>query len=68
MMAHGAGANMCPGRRPAITCGYMPDGASFNGSPSVLPSDYVATLAVGDVLDNGALNPLLRRRRRGPRL
>ena len=26
MTAHGAGANMTPGRRRAMTCGYMPDG------------------------------------------
>ena len=28
---HGAGANMTPGRRRAMTCAYMPDGCSFNG-------------------------------------
>ena len=26
MTAHGAGANMTPRRRRAMTCGYMPDG------------------------------------------
>jgi ectoine hydroxylase-related dioxygenase (phytanoyl-CoA dioxygenase family) len=70
MTAHGAGANMTAGRRRAMTCGYMPDGATFNGNPNVLPPDYVATLAIGDVLDNDALNPLLWRGAggEGPRL
>jgi phytanoyl-CoA hydroxylase len=56
---HGAGANMTPGRRRAMTCAYMPDGCSFNGTANVLPPDYLATLKVGDVLDNEAQNPLV---------
>ncbi len=56
---HGAGANMTPGRRRAMTCAYMPDGATFNGQPNVLPPSYLATLAVGDVLDNEDQNPLV---------
>lgn len=56
---HGAGANMTPGRRRAITCAYMPDGATFNGQRNVLPAEYLATLSVGDVLDNDAQNPLV---------
>lgn len=59
---HGAGANMTPGRRRAMTCGYMPDGCTFNGQPNILPADYLATLSVGDVLDNDEQNPLLYRR------
>ncbi len=66
MTAHGAGANMTPGRRRAMTCGYMPDGATFNGNPNVLPPEYIATLSVGDVLDNDELNPLLWRSAGGP--
>jgi phytanoyl-CoA hydroxylase len=106
MTAHGAGANMTPGRRRAMTCGCesllpaahrsplrleldpaahtcrccrcrlfgamladMPDGATFNGNPNVLPPDYLATLSVGDVLDDDELNPLLWRSAGGaPRL
>jgi ectoine hydroxylase-related dioxygenase (phytanoyl-CoA dioxygenase family) len=45
---HGAGANMTPGRRRAITCAYMPAGATFNGQRNVLPAEYLATLSVGD--------------------
>jgi phytanoyl-CoA hydroxylase len=56
---HGAGANMTPGRRRAMTCAYMPDGCRFNGTANVLPPDYLATLKVGDVLDNEAQNPLV---------
>jgi phytanoyl-CoA hydroxylase len=56
---HGAGANMTPGRRRAMTCAYMPDGCAFNGIPNVLPPSYLATLKVGDLLDNDAQNPLV---------
>lgn len=56
---HGAGANMTPARRRAMTCAYMPDGCTFNGTPNVLPPWYLQTLQVGDVLDNEAQNPLI---------
>ena len=42
-----------------MTCAYMPDGATFNGVQNVLPDDYFASLSVGDVLDDNAVNPLL---------
>jgi phytanoyl-CoA hydroxylase len=61
---HGAGANMTPGRRRAMTCAYMPDGAAFNGNRNVLPPDYFRTLKIGQVLDNEAQNPLVYSRRR----
>ena len=56
---HGAGANMTPGRRRAMTCAYMPDGCAFNGTANVLPPDYLASLRVGDLLENEAQNPLV---------
>lgn len=56
---HGAGANMTPGRRRAMTCGFMPDGSTFNGQPNILRPEYLATLAVGDLLDDEAQNPLV---------
>ena len=56
---HGAGANMTNGFRRAMTCAFMPDGATFNGIPNVLPDEYVETLKVGDKLNNDALNPLI---------
>ncbi|MBO0883000.1 MAG: phytanoyl-CoA dioxygenase family protein [Mycobacterium sp.] len=59
---HGAGANMTPGRRRAMTCAYMPDGCTFNGTPNVLPPEYLNRLRVGDALDNDTQNPLIFRR------
>lgn len=56
---HGAGANMTPGQRRAMTCAYMPAGCTFNGQANVLPPEYLATLSVGDVLENDTQNPLV---------
>lgn len=56
---HGAHANMTPGFRRAMTCAYMPDGNVYNGTPNVLPPDYVASLRPGDLLDSNAQNPLI---------
>lgn len=61
---HGAGANMTPGRRRAMTCAYMPEGAVFNGTRNVLPPDYFGTLKIGQVLSNDTQNPLVYSRRR----
>ena len=59
---HGAGANMTPGFRRAMTCAFMPDGSVYNGITNVLPADYTNGLKVGDVLNNDAHNPLIYRR------
>ena len=59
LMPHGAGANMTPGTRRAMTCGYMPDGSTFNGIQSMLPQDYFDSLEIGDVLDDDSINPLI---------
>ena len=56
---HGAGANMTPGWRRAITCAYMPDGSTFNGQQNVLPPEYLMSLSIGDLLDNEEQNPLV---------
>ena len=56
---HGAGANMTPGFRRAMTCAYMPDGNVFNGQKNILPDAYVQSLKVGDVLNNDEQNPLI---------
>ncbi len=56
---HGAGPNMTNGFRRAMTCAYMPDGNVFNGQANILPEDYRATLAVGDLLNNDEQNPLI---------
>jgi phytanoyl-CoA hydroxylase len=59
LLAHGAGANMTPGFRRAMTCAYMPDGSTFNGTQNILPPDEFAKLKIGDLLENDALNPLI---------
>jgi ectoine hydroxylase-related dioxygenase (phytanoyl-CoA dioxygenase family) len=59
LAAHGAGANMTRGRRIAMTCGYMPEGSTYNGNKNILPEAYFKTLKVGDVLENDEQNPLL---------
>lgn len=64
LVAHGAGANMTPGKRRAMTCAYMPDGSTFNGTQNILPPEYFASLTVGDTLDNNDLNPLIYHRER----
>ena len=58
---HGAGANMTPGRRRAMTAAFMPDGVRFNGRQDVrvLGEEYVRTLTPGDRLENDALNPIV---------
>lgn len=59
LVAHAAGANMTPRQRRAMTCAFMPVGSTFNGTQNILPDDYVARLAIGDVLDDDAVNPLV---------
>lgn len=62
LTAHGAGANMTNRPRRAMTCAYMPDGATFNGQKNILPDTYLATLAVGDPLNDDTINPLIWKR------
>jgi phytanoyl-CoA hydroxylase len=62
LIGHGAGVNMTPYPRRAMTCAFMPDGSTFNGIKNVLPDDYYQSLKVGDVLDNEAVNRLIWRR------
>lgn len=59
LTAHGAGANMTRGRRRAMTCAYMPDGAVFNGIANILRPEQLARLKVGDPLDDDGQNPLI---------
>lgn len=59
LVAHGAGANMTAGKRRAMTCAYMPDGSTFNGTQNILPPEVFESLSVGDALDNDELNPLI---------
>jgi ectoine hydroxylase-related dioxygenase (phytanoyl-CoA dioxygenase family) len=59
LTVHGAGANMTPGFRRAMTCAYMPEGNVFNGQANILPEEYLKTLKVGDPLNNDEQNPLI---------
>ena len=59
MMAHGAGANMTPYPRRAMTCAYMPESSTFNGQRNILPEEYFKSLQVGDVLNDEKQNPLI---------
>jgi phytanoyl-CoA hydroxylase len=59
LTVHGAGPNMTPGWRRAMTCAYMPEGSVFNGEPNILPEDYLLTLSIGDQLNNNQQNPLI---------
>lgn len=59
LIAHGAAANMTNRPRRAMTCAYMPDGSTFNGTRNVLPEEYFRSLKFGDVLDDDAVVPLI---------
>jgi ectoine hydroxylase-related dioxygenase (phytanoyl-CoA dioxygenase family) len=59
LTAHGAGANMTNRPRRAMTCAYMPDGSTFNGTRNVLPEEYFNSLQPGDVLNDPVVNPLV---------
>ncbi|MCX6048682.1 MAG: phytanoyl-CoA dioxygenase family protein [Chloroflexi bacterium] len=59
LIAHGAGPNMTPGWRRAMTCGFMPDGSTFNGQQNILSKEQLAKLKVGDLLEDDKQNPLL---------
>ena len=56
---HGAGANMTNGFRRAMTCAYMPDGATFNGIKNILSDAQVSRLKIGDLLNDNLQNPLI---------
>jgi len=56
---HGAGANMTSGFRRAMTCAYMPDGATFNGIKNILTDEQVSRLKIGDPLNDESQNPLI---------
>ncbi|HZH37804.1 MAG TPA: phytanoyl-CoA dioxygenase family protein, partial [Flavisolibacter sp.] len=56
---HGAHANMTPGYRRAMTCAYMPDGNTFNGTQNILSDEQVSELKIGDLLNDEAQTPLI---------
>ena len=56
---HAAGSNMTTGTRRAMTCVYMPDGNTFNGTKNILSDDQFAKLTIGDLLNDNNQNPLI---------
>lgn len=56
---HGAHANMTPGFRRAMTCAYMPDGNTYNGTQNILNDEQIANLKIGDLLNDENQNPLI---------
>lgn len=59
LTAHAANANMTPGYRRAMTCGFMPVGSVFNGIQNILPAEKFQTLKTGDPLEFDDLNPIV---------
>ncbi len=59
LVAHGAGPNMTPYHRRAMTCAYMPDGSTFNGQRNILPLEIYESYQLGDVIDNDVQTPLI---------
>ena len=62
LTAHGAGANMTNRPRRAMTCAYMPDGSTFNGTKNILTDAEVERLSIGDPLTDDVHNPRIWRR------
>jgi ectoine hydroxylase-related dioxygenase (phytanoyl-CoA dioxygenase family) len=56
---HGAGPNMTPGFRRAMTCAYMPEGSVFNGEKNILSEEKFSKLQIGQVMDDDEQNPLI---------
>jgi phytanoyl-CoA hydroxylase len=56
---HCAGPNITPHWRRAMTCIYMPVGATFNGNANILSAERMAKLKVGDPLDDDTDHPLV---------
>lgn len=59
LTVHGANANMTPYPRRAMTCAYMPEGATFNGQQNVLTDEIFKNLKEGQLLNNDHQNPLI---------
>jgi len=59
LTVHGAGPNMTPRWRRAMTCAYIPDGSTFNGQQNILTKEQMAKLSVGDPLNDDEHNPVI---------
>lgn len=57
---HGAGVNMTPGRRRALTAAFMPNGVRFDGTLDLRSQgNYLESLSPGDLLQNDEHNPVV---------
>lgn len=56
---HGAGPNMTPRWRRAMTCGFMPIGSTFNGQKNILSREQFGKLKAGDVMEDDDQNPIV---------
>lgn len=56
---HGAGANMTPFPRRAMTIQFMPPNQVFNGQENILTASEMAALKIGDRLDDEERNPMV---------
>jgi len=59
LTAHGAGPNMTPRARRAMTLQMMPAGATFSGTRNILGDERFAALTPGDDLADDTENPVL---------
>ena len=59
LTAHAAGPNMTPYARRAMTCAYMPDGATFNGIQNILSKERFESMEIGDLHDDDEETPLV---------
>ncbi len=59
LTAHGAGANMTPHSRRAMSCAFMSDGSVFNGQKNILTDEQVAALEMGQTLQDDQQTPLI---------
>lgn len=58
-LVHGAGPNMTPYPRRAMTCAYMPEGSVFNGNQNIMNDEEFAAMKEGDLLNDDEKNPLI---------
>lgn len=56
---HGAGPNMTPRWRRAMTCGFMPIGSTYNGRQNILSKEQIARLNIGDELNDDTQTPVV---------
>ena len=56
---HGATPNMTPRWRRAMTCAFMPIGATFNGQRNILTEEQFNRLKEGDALEDDEQNPIV---------